>query len=379
MISRKDHLSKLTELVGTPQIKLITGPRRSGKSTLLVEFERSLLESGVAEEMIMKIDLEQAENRDLKDPYALYEKISSRAADVGTLHLMLDEACEVGNWDQILCSLADELAGKLDIVATCSIGGDIERSLAEKAIEIKLLPLTVSEAVEADPTGALARSCAKVGGLPGILTLDRDDVDLFQLLGDALGGIVMRDVVRRSAIRDAGLLWDTMRFFAAKCGSMTSVKEAADALRIGRERFGVETIYNYARAIEASGIFFRVPRKDLKSGRLLGKSERFFAADIGILRVLGGTEDGVAHNIVYLELRRAGYEITAGRFASNEIDFAAERGDQRFGIRLYRGERARDVRGFSRWGKLVDLDIDEVASSPEAIAKLAEKLRTGDL
>ena len=336
MKNRDLYLTKLIMYKDKSLIKVITGLRRCGKSTLLYLYERYLLDQGINEKNIIRINFESFEFDQITTYRELHAYIKSKMihSDDKT-YILLDEVQQVASWEKVVNSfLVDE---NVDIYITGSnaylLSSELATLLSGRYVEIKMLPLSFKEYMaftnehnHGDEKLAF-NHYLEFGGLPTVVEL----LDRPETIGDFLEGIyntvLLKDVVDRNNIRDTALLESVLKFVAANVGNIVSTKKISDYLTSSGRKVTSETIDNYLRMLENAFIIYKANRFDLKGKQYLKTLEKYYIVDIGIRNKLTGlrnTDLGhVLENVVYLELIRRGYDITIGKIGTLEVDFVA--------------------------------------------------------
>lgn len=342
MKNRDLYLNQLIQFRDKKLIKVITGLRRSGKSTLLSLFENHLINSGVDSNHIIRINFESFEFDEITNYKELHAYINKRIIDPNEkYYIILDEVQQVKSWEKAINSFLVDT--RVDIYITGSnaylLSSELSTLLSGRYVEIKMLPLSFKEYLdflESDNKENLQKKFnqyLEFGGLPTIVEL----IDTPDTIGPFLEGIyntvLMKDVVERNQVRDAALLESILKFIASNIGSIVSTKKISNYLTSNGRKTTSDTIDNYLRMLENAFIIYKANRFDLKGKMFLKTLEKYYIVDIGIRNKLTGlsnTDYGhVLENLVYLELLRRGYEVTIGKIGSLEVDFVATKPNQR--------------------------------------------------
>jgi predicted AAA+ superfamily ATPase len=342
MKNRDLYLNQLIQFRDKKLIKVITGLRRSGKSTLLSLFENHLINSGVDSNHIIRINFESFEFDEITNYKELHAYINKRIIDPNEkYYIILDEVQQVTSWEKAINSFLVD--ARVDIYITGSnaylLSSELSTLLSGRYVEIKMLPLSFKEYLdflESDNKENLQKKFnqyLEFGGLPTIVEL----IDTPDTIGPFLEGIyntvLMKDVVERNQVRDAALLESILKFIASNIGSIVSTKKISNYLTSNGRKTTSDTIDNYLRMLENAFIIYKANRFDLKGKMFLKTLEKYYIVDIGIRNKLTGlsnTDYGhVLENLVYLELLRRGYEVTIGKIGSLEVDFVATKPNQR--------------------------------------------------
>jgi predicted AAA+ superfamily ATPase len=339
-------MEKIRVFIDKPVVKVITGMRRSGKSIILKLLHEELLKNKIPRENILYLDFESMSTTRFDNPEELYSFVIKKAhRKKKRLYIMLDEIQQIQGWEKAIASLRIDI--NCDIYVTGSNSGllsaDIAAALAGRYVQIRIHPLSFAEHL--DFTAAMGEDQGKdinrqfadflrCGGLPGIHEMNINTGAVYPYLLDIYNSALLKDVISRHRIRDIELLERTVHFLMHNMGNIFSAKRISDFLKNQNRRLSVETIYNYLDALESAFLVHKVSRWDIKGKRVLETLEKYYFEDFGIKNaLLGYSEDsisGLLENVVYLELRRRGYEVYVGQGVNYEIDFIA----------VMRGEKA---------------------------------------
>ena len=344
MISRSLYMEKIRIFIDKPVIKVITGMRRSGKSVILKLLREELLKNKVLQENIIYLDFESMGTIPLANTDELYSYVINNAHKTkDRLYIMLDEIQQIQGWEKVIASLRIDI--NCDIYITGSNSGllstDIAAALAGRYVQIRIHPLSFAEHL--DFTAAMGEDSGKdnnrqfleflrYGGLPGIHEMNINTSAVYPYLLDIYNSVLLKDVISRYRIRDIELLERTVHFLMNNVGNIFSAKRISDFLKNQNRRLSVETIYNYLDALESAFLIHKVSRWDIKGKRILETLEKYYFEDFGIKNALLGYSEnsisGLLENIVYLELRRRGYDVYIGQGVNYEIDFIVVRRDE---------------------------------------------------
>lgn len=342
MKNRDLYLNQLIKFRDKKLIKVITGLRRSGKSTLLSLFENHLIASGVNREHIIRMNFESFEFDDITTYKELHAYIKERITDKNRKHyLLLDEVQQVSSWEKVINSFLVD--ANVDIYITGSnaylLSSELSTLLSGRYVEIKMQPLSFKEYlsfIEDQQDKSLSEKFSQYllyGGLPTIVELKDHPETIGPFLEGVYHTVLMKDVIERNGVRDAALLESILKFIAANIGSIVSTKKISDYLTSSGRKTTSDTIDNYLKMLENAFIIYKANRYDLKGKMFLKTLEKYYIVDMGIrnrLTGLKGTDYGhVLENIVYLELLRRGYEVTIGKIGNLEVDFVATKPDEK--------------------------------------------------
>ena len=336
MIIRDKYLKRIVDAKDTEFIKVITGVRRSGKSTLLLMFKDYLLNNGIKEENIIHINFESAMYDDIKDYKDLYKYIKNLIKKEKT-YLLLDEVQNVKSWEKAINSFNVDF--NIDIYITGSnaylLSSELSTLLSGRYIEIKMYPLSFKEYLtfnnyDENNLEDKFNEYLKYGGLPAITTIKNNNELVLSYLSDIYNTIVKKDIINRNNIKDTALLENIIKFLSNNIGSPISSTKISDYLNSNKisEKSNHQTIDNYLNMLEKSFIMYKAERTDIKSKSLLKTLGKYYIADTGIRNIILGfrniDEGHLLENIVYLELLRRGYRVNIGKTNDYEVDFVAE-------------------------------------------------------
>ncbi|MCI8396882.1 MAG: ATP-binding protein [Clostridia bacterium] len=334
-IKREDYLSILRNFKDKQIIKVITGIRRSGKSTLLEIFQDYLKETGVKEEQIVSINFENADYEGLQDRRKLYEYLKSKLIKNKKTYIFLDEIQNVYEFEKTVDSLF--INKDVDLYITGSnaylLSSELATLLTGRYIEIKMLPLSFKEYMSAfeDKTDISMkfRKYLRYSSFPQAIELYNANPNNIELFLDGIyNTILFKDVMQRKGITDKNVLERTTKYLYDNIGNRTSVKTISDNIEGLSKNNSYNTVSNYVEALIASYMVYKANRYDIKGKELLKTQEKYYAVDIGLrYHILGqnaGRDMGhIIENIVYLELLRRGYKVYIGKLDDMEIDFVA--------------------------------------------------------
>ena len=337
MILRKNYLQKLTDAKDTEFIKVITGVRRCGKSTLLLMFKDYLLKNGIKEKNIIYINFESAKYDDIKDFKDLYKYIKNKNINNKKYYILLDEIQIIKQWEKAINSI--NLDFNVDVYITGSnaylLSSELATLLSGRYVEIKIYPLSFKEFLRFsnyDKSNIEDKfyEYLKYGGLPAITQI-KDKTDLIMTyLSDIYNSIVKKDVINRNLIKDIALLENIIKYLANNVGNQISANGISNYLNSNKivEKNKHQTIDNYLKMLENAFIFYKADRSDIKNKSILKTLGKYYIADTGIRNIITGfrniDEGHLLENVVYLELLRRDYKINIGKTLNGEVDFIAE-------------------------------------------------------
>lgn len=351
MVSRNEYLDQLKKWKDQQVIKVITGIRRCGKSTLLRMYQEYLRSQGIGDDQIVSINFEELEYEELLDYKALYNYVKERLHKTKPTYVFLDEIQQVEDFQKAVDSLY--VKENVDVYITGSnaylLSGELATLLSGRYIEINMLPLSFAEFCElkkGSDRDAMFAEYMRNGGLPYITSLggDADMVDTY--LEGIYNTIIVKDVEERQKrkekdpdkrkITDIALLKNISKFLASSVGSPVSIKSIADYVTSSGRRISQNTVDDYVEALVEPYIFYPAERYDVLGKQLLKKNQKMYIVDLGLRRHLlarGKYDLGFSlENVVYFELLRRGYRVNVGKVGVAEVDFVARKNDE---VRYY--------------------------------------------
>jgi len=368
LINRESYINKIEPFINKPVIKVISGMRRTGKSSLLKLIIEKLKKEGIAGENILYINKESLEFDSIRSYLDLDNYVKSKIKKTkGQRYLFIDEVQEIENWEKaVLSFLTDNLA---DIFITGSnsklLSSDISTILRGRYYEVRIFPLSFREFLsfrrKPDDTESEFKNYMKYGGLPGLHGLPIDNEALIsEYLYALVNTVFYKDLIEHYKIREPEALARILRYLFDNLGNVTTARSISNFLSTQKIRVTVDTIMNYLHFMESAFLINRVRRFDLKGKRFLEIYEKIYPTDAGLRRGLIGYNDKdisqLLELIVYNELRIRGYNVYAGTVDNLEIDFVAERGKEKFYVQvcyLLGGEKVK-AREFGNLLKIKD-------------------------
>lgn len=342
MKNRDLYLSQLIQYKDKPLIKVVTGIRRCGKSTLLSLFADHLIHTGIPEKNIIRMNFESFEFDHLSNYREMHNYINLRILDdKQKYYLLLDEVQMIPSWEKAVNSFLVD--ANVDIYITGSnaylLSSELSTLLSGRYVEIKMLPLSFKEYLDfidykdQENLQLQFSQYMKFGGLPTVVELMDNTKTIGPFLEGIYNTVLMKDVIERNNVRDSALLESVLKFVASNVGNIVSTKKVSDYLTSSGRKTTADTIDNYLRMLENAFIIYRANRYDLKGKLFLKTLEKYYVVDMGIRNQLTGfrnTDFGhVLENIIYLELIRRGYDVSIGKIASLEVDFVATKSTEK--------------------------------------------------
>jgi len=343
LIARPQYLDRLIAFRDKQVIKVVTGIRRCGKSTLFDIYEDHLKAQGVDQSRIIRLNLEHMEHQDIQTPTRLYDYVKERLQPKQMNYVLIDEAQNVPEFQKAVDGLF--VRKDCDVYITGSnahmLSGELATLLSGRYVEVRMLPLSFKEysgAVGGEESAAERfRSYIDGSSFPFTLSLS-DRKDVRDYLDGILDSVLLKDVMARSRVGDVATLRSIARFMFDNIGNMTNANKIANYLTSVGRRTSVNTVESYLTALTDSFILYKAERYDVRGKRHLSSGAKYYLADIGLrTNLLGGrnADTGrILENVVYLELLRRGYDVRVGRVGSAEVDFIAmgEEGEEYYQV-----------------------------------------------
>ena len=335
MIDRPEYLKKLQLLKHTKVIKVITGIRRCGKSTMFELFQKKLEEDGVKKSQIQSINFENLDNADLLDYKHLHLHIKENLIPEEMNYVFLDEIQSVVNFEKAVDSLY--LLKNVDIYITGSnaylLSGELATLLSGRYVTINMQPLSFSEYISSfDDQSDLSRKYRDYlnnSSFPYAIEFNGSQELMRDYLGGLYDSIILKDIVKRKNISDVSILESVIRFMFHNIGSLVSIKKISDTMTSDGRKISTDTVENYLSAMTDSYILYKVGRYNIQGRQYLKSGEKYYVADIGLRYFLLGSRNvdtgHILENIVYLELIRRGYNVYIGKINAKEVDFVVQR------------------------------------------------------
>lgn len=333
MIIRERELNWLKEWKNRDVIKVITGVRRSGKSTIMYQYKNWLQENGVSEKQIIYLNFENLDTIELHESIALHKYIKEKTKEDLEYYLLFDEIQIVDKWEVAINSL--NLDKKLDIVITGSnaklLSSELATYLAGRYVSIIVYPFSLRESSLKDPNLTL-QNYMTYGGFPGVIGVENNHSKSI-ILNDLLDSVLLGGVMLRNRINNGHLLRALASFIFQNSGSMFSIRKIANTIKF---ELGInskeETISMYIEYLKEAYLIYELERYDLKGRKVFSRNNKFYGVDPGLRESLtsGGNKDygHILENLVFLELLRRGYRIYTGEIEEYEIDFICEKNDE---------------------------------------------------
>lgn len=343
MVIRKEYLEQLKSWKDEMVVKVVTGIRRCGKSTLLMQYQDYLRENSIATDQIISINFEELEYEHLLDYRALYEYIKERLCADKMTYIFLDEIQKVPDFQKVVDSLY--VKKNTDVYITGSnaymLSGDLATLLTGRYVEISMLPLSLKEYFDitgGNPETAFA-DYMKNGALPYIAVMDKTQEKVDTYLEGIYNTVIVKDIEERQSrkesdpgkrkVNDIALLKSIARFLASSIGSPISIKSVTDYLISSGRKVSSNTVSDYMEALAESYVFYPAERFDVVGKQLLKSNRKWYMVDLGLRNHILPRQNydlGFSiENVVFFELLRRGYKVTIGKYENIEIDFVAQK------------------------------------------------------
>ena len=339
MILRPDYLKAIRPFIDAPLVKILSGIRRCGKSTIFLMLHDELRERGIAGENIISRRYTDMELEGI-DQRSMYKDLKTAITGKGRCYLLLDEVQEIRGWEKVVNSLLE--GSDADIYVTGSnsrlMSSEISTYLTGRYVPISVYTLSFREYLDFKQNSSRSRSelleeYIRTGGFPLVALGDYDDQTAYQIVEGIYHTVVSRDIVKRHRITKQDLFDRVVRFVIENMGKTFSANSVSTFLKSEHRTVSVETIYNYLRWLEQAFIIYPCKRYDLQGKAVLKTQEKYYLADVSLKYALcgynGRMRAAVLENIIYLEMRRRGYDVYIGKLGNKEIDFVAEKRNER--------------------------------------------------
>lgn len=347
MINRPMYVDRIMAYADTPFVKVLTGVRRCGKSTILkMIMEKLHNERGIPKEQIISYHFDSMEYEDMTAKQ-MYVELKSRLRDKGKTYFFLDEIQEITNWERVINSLSSDF--DVDIYVTGSnsrmMSSEISTYLTGRYVTFHIYTLSFSEYLDFKSHYASLGDCRmeladyiRFGGFPATHLQNYSQDEIYTIVKDIYNSTIFSDIVRRNQVRKIDQLERVVKYVFNNVGNTFSAKSIADYFKAEHRTLDNETVYSYLDKLEKAYLLHRCSRYDLRGKEILKTQEKFYLADT-VLRysVLGYNADTVAsslENVVYLELCRRGYTVYIGKADDGEVDFVAVRQNEKIYIQV---------------------------------------------
>lgn len=346
MINRPIYVNKIMAYADTPFVKILTGVRRCGKSTILKMIMNELRTRGVPDDRIVSYRFDSMEYEDMTAKQ-MYSELKSCISTDGRTYFFLDELQEVTGWEKVVNTLASDF--DVDIYVTGSnsrmMSSELSTYLTGRYVTFRIYTLSFAEYLtfkaQYAPVGNPRQELAnyiRLGGFPATHLQEYSQDEVYTIVRDIYNSTIFSDIVRRNQVRKVDQLERVVKYTFNNVGNTFSAKSISDYLKAEHRSLDNETVYSYLEKLEKAYLLHRCSRYDLQGKELLKTQEKFYLADISLrYSVLGYNADSVAaslENVVYLELCRRGYTVNIGKTADGEIDFVATRQNEKIYVQV---------------------------------------------
>lgn len=346
MIYRPSYVDKIMAYVDTPFVKILTGVRRCGKSTILKMIMSKLRECGIPESRIVSYCFDSMEFEDMTAKQ-MYSELKSRVSPEGKTYFFLDEMQEIKGWEKVVNSLSSDYDVDLYITGSNSrmMSSEISTYLTGRYVSFRIYTLSFAEYLTfkeqydavGDPRQELA-NYIRLGGFPATHLQNYTQDEVYTIVRDIYNSTIFSDIVRRNQVRKIDQLERVVKHTFNNVGNTFSAKSISDYLKAEHRALDNETVYSYLEKLEKAYLLHRCSRYDLQGKEILKTQEKFYLADTSLrYSVLGYNADSVAtslENVVYLELCRRGYAVNIGKTSDGEIDFVATRQNEKVYVQV---------------------------------------------
>lgn len=347
MIYRKVYMDKIIPFIDTPFVKILTGVRRCGKSTIMEMIRNELRKRGIAESRIISYRFDSLEYEEIDTAGKLYKEIKSRIHPGEKTYIFLDEVQEIKDWEKAVNSFLSDFNADVYVTGSNSrmMSSEIATYLTGRYVSFRIYPLSFAEYLQfrneysaAEDTYKEFQRYVKMGGFPALHLQEYALDSAYTVVRDIYNSTIFTDIVKRNQIRKVDQLERVVKYIFSNVGQTFSALTLSKYLKSQNRQMDPETVYSYLSKLESAYILHRCSRYDLKGKEILKTQEKFYLADpafrFGVLGVDENAVAGMLENIVYLELRRRGYEVFVGKLDTAEIDFAAVKQEQKIYIQI---------------------------------------------
>ena len=345
MILRPDYIEAVKPFMDAPLVKILTGVRRCGKSTIFEMIRQELLERGIPEDHIVMKKYTEMDIPDTITAKQMYDELVSRVEDDKRYYFLLDEIQEIKGWEKAVNSLLEGMNADIYVTGSNSklMSSEISTYLTGRYISIPVFTLSFREYLEFKKESTqsydkLLEEYIKFGGFPIIALGEYEQQSAYQIVDGIHHTVVSRDIVKRHRINKQDLFDRVVKYVIENMGKTFSASSISNFLKSENRKVSIESIYNYLRWLEQAFIIFPCERYDMQGKSVLKTQEKYYLADVSFRYALFGYNrkmlDGVMENIVYLELRRRGYDVYVGKNNTKEIDFIAIHKDEKIYVQV---------------------------------------------
>ena len=347
MIERPLYLNKIMPFVDTPFVKILTGVRRCGKSTILKMIQKKLKEEyHITDEQILSYRFDSMEYEDMTSK-ELYQELKTKILNTKKTYLFLDEIQEINGWEKVVNTLASDYDVDIYITGSNSrmMSSEISTYLTGRYVTFYIYTLSFDEYLTFKKSYSTIYNIkqefnqyVRLGGFPATHLQEYSQDEVYTIVRDIYNSTIFSDIVRRNQVKKIDQLERVVKYTFNNVGNTFSAKSISNYLKSEQRKIDNETVYRYLEKLQKAYILHRCSRYDLQGKSILKTQEKFYLVDISLrYAVLGYTIDSVAsslENIVYLELKRRGYDVCIGKYKDKEIDFVATKQNEKIYVQV---------------------------------------------
>lgn len=347
MIERPLYLNKIMPFVNTPFVKILTGVRRCGKSTILKMIQKKLKEEHhITDEQILSYRFDSMEYEDMTSK-ELYQELKTKILNTKKTYLFLDEIQEINGWEKVVNTLASDYDVDIYITGSNSrmMSSEISTYLTGRYVTFHIYTLSFDEYLTFKKSYSTIydikqefNQYVRLGGFPATHLQEYSQDEVYTIVRDIYNSTIFSDIVRRNQVKKIDQLERVVKYTFNNVGNTFSAKSISNYLKSEQRKIDNETVYRYLEKLQKAYILHRCSRYDLQGKSILKTQEKFYLADTSLrYAVLGYTIDSVAsslENIVYLELKRRGYDVCIGKYKDKEIDFVATKQNEKIYVQV---------------------------------------------
>lgn len=345
MINRPDYIEALEPFIDKPLVKILAGVRRCGKSTIFEMLKEEFLRRGVSMDHIICKRYTEMDIPESITAKQMYDELTAAMLGKGHCYLLLDEIQEIDGWEKAVNSLLESTDADIYVTGSNSklMSGEISTYLTGRYVSIPVYTLSFKEYLAFKQDSPLSRrelleDYIRFGGFPLVALSEYDEQSAYQIVNGIYHTVVSRDIVKRHRINKQDLFDRVVKYIIENMGKTFSANSISTFLKSEHRKVSVESIYNYLRWLEQAFIIYPCERYDLQGKSILKTQEKYYLADVSLKYALLGYNrkmlDGAMENIVFLELKRRGYDVFIGKNDTKKIDFVATRRAERIYVQV---------------------------------------------
>lgn len=345
MINRSDYIEAIEPFIDKPLVKILAGVRRCGKSTIFEMLKEEFLRRGVSMDHIICKRYTEMDIPESITAKQMYDELTAAMLGKGHCYLLLDEIQEIDGWEKAVNSLLESTDADIYVTGSNSklMSGEISTYLTGRYVSIPVYTLSFKEYLAFKQDSPLSRrelleDYIRFGGFPIVALSEYDEQSAYQIVNGIYHTVVSRDIVKRHRINKQDLFDRVVKYIIENMGKTFSANSISTFLKSEHRKVSVESIYNYLRWLEQAFIIYPCERYDLQGKSILKTQEKYYLSDVSLKYALLGYNrkmlDGAMENIVFLELKRRGYDVFIGKNDTKEIDFVATRRAERIYVQV---------------------------------------------